>query len=484
MATWCLWRSRLLSAEAYLDAFDAMSDVEQHRVGRVLRGRPPTFRAWNQRHWPTWNWNWRYIVRLQDTLELVQAGVLKRVIIVMPPRHGKSETATIRFPVDCLAEDPSMRIIIGAYNTTLATKFSRKARRIAEAEGIALSVERSAADDWETEDGGGVRAIGVGSGVTGHGGDGIIVDDPVKSREEAESDVYREKVWEWWTDDLYTRLEPNAWMLVIATRWHHDDLIGRILASETANQWTVVRFPAIAEEKDSLGREEGDALNPERYDREYLLNTKLVMGEYSFEALYQGNPTPRSGNMFPRDKANFIRVLPALAIRWIRYWDKAATKDGGKRTAGVKMGYVEDTKRFIVAHVTKGQWGADERDAIMKGIAAGERNIRVRVEQEPGSGGKESAQITTKILAGSSILDPDRVTGKKEDRAEPFSSQWKGGNVDLLEPNAGEENWIKEYLDELEQFPNGKFSDQTDASSGAFNTLMLAPTPRARSLSQ
>lgn len=472
-------------AASYLEAFDSLSAVQQHRVNRVLRGRPATFRSWNERHWPTWTWSWRYIVRLQDTLELVQAGVLKRVIIIMPPRHGKSETATIRFPVDCLAEDPSMRIIIGAYNTTLATKFSRKARRIAEQEGLTLSVDRSAADDWETDEGGGVRAVGVGSGVTGHGGNGIIVDDPVKSREEAESDVYRDKVWEWFTDDLYTRLEPNAWMLVIATRWHHDDLIGRILASETKDAWTVIRFPAIAEDDDPLGRAEGEALNPDRYTREYLLDTKLVMGDYGFEALYQGNPNPRSGNMFPRACAKFITAIPAgVEIKWIRYWDKAATEGGGKRTAGVLMGYVTSTKRVIVAHVTKGQWGADERDKIMSGIAAGERHVRVRVEQEPGSGGKESAQITTKTLIGSSVLDPDRVTGKKEDRAEPLSSQWKAGNVDLLEPSLGSENWIKEYLDELEQFPNGKYSDQTDASSGAFNTLMLTPTPRIRSLSQ
>jgi len=472
-------------AESYLEAFDAMDTVQQHRVGRVLRGNTATFRKWNERMWPRWHWDWRYLVVLQDTLELVQAGVLKRVIIEMPPRHGKSETTTIRFPVDCLLQDPECRIIIGAYNTTLAAKFSRKARRIAEEAGLTLSVERSAADDWETEEGGGVRAAGVGSGVTGHGGNGIIVDDPVKSREEAESETYREKVWDWFTDDLYTRLEPGAWMVVIMTRWHHDDLVGRILASETAKQWTILRFPALAEENDPLGRAFGEALNPDRYDRETLLETKLVMGDYGFEGLYQQNPTPRSGNMFPRNKANFISVLPAVEIRWMRYWDKAATEGGGKRTAGVLMGYVVSTRRFIVAHVTKGQWGADERDELMKATANTDRaygNVRVRVEQEPGSGGKESAQLTTKLLAGHAVQEPDRVTGKKEDRADPYSSQWKGGNVDLLLEKEGEPKWIKEYLDELEQFPNGKFSDQTDASSGAFNTLMLTPIPRVRSL--
>src|SRR6185369_2890471 len=206
------------------------------------------------------------------------------------------------YPVYRLRLDPALRVVVGAYNATLASKFSRKARRIALAAGVALSDERTAVEDLETTAGGGMRAVGVGGGITGQGGDLIVIDDPVKSREEAESEVYREKVWSWYTDDLYTRLEPGGAMILIMTRWHMDDLAGRILASEGAAKWTVVNLPALAVENDALGRAMGEALCPERYDEAALeaIKSEGGMSAYSFAALYQQDPRPRDGNMFPR----------------------------------------------------------------------------------------------------------------------------------------------------------------------------------------
>jgi len=270
-----------------------------------------SFRTWNERITPHWSWSWLHLARLQEALDRVTAGELKRLIIEMPPRHGKSETATMRYPAHRIAADPVLRVIIGAYNVTLAAKFGRKARGIAEHAGVRMSADRSAAHDWETIAGGGVRSVGVGSGVTGHGGDLVIIDDPVKSREEAESETYRERVWDWYTDDLYTRLEPGAALIVIMTRWHHDDLVGRILKAPDAADWTALRFPALAEPNDPLGRPEGAALCPDRYDEHALAGIRGVLGEYAFSALYQQRPTPRTGNMFPRDKAPIVEAAPA-----------------------------------------------------------------------------------------------------------------------------------------------------------------------------
>jgi predicted phage terminase large subunit-like protein len=446
-------------------AYEAASPAGRQRIDRILRDIPPTFRAWNEMVTPKWHWEWPHIALLQETLDKVTDGEIKRLIIQMPPRHGKSETATVRYPVYRLVDEPSTKVIIGAYNVTLAAKFGRKARKIASSEGVLLSEERSAADDWETQEGGGVRSVGVGSGVTGHGGDLIIIDDPVKSREEAESPTYRDNVWEWYTDDLFTRLEPDAALIVIMTRWHHDDLVGRILASEAAAEFTVLNLPALAEPNDPLGRPEGAALCPDRYDEAALEARRVVLGAYGFSALFQQRPVPRSGNMFPRDKVQFLDAAPA-GISWVRYWDKAGTEGGGKRTAGVKMGLHEG--RIIIGDVVASQLGSERRNALMRTTAELDGgHVKVWTEQEPGSGGKESAEISIKLLGGFTV-HAERVTGDKVTRADPFAAQWQAGNVTLLRAP-----WNKLYLDETELFPAGAFSDQTDASSGAYNKIAL-----------
>jgi len=223
-------------------------------------------------------------------------GEIKRLMIFMPPRHGKSEQTTVRYPVWRLERNPQLQVIIAAYNQFFANKFSRKARRIA-ARRMVLAGDRNAVEEWETQAGGGLRVVGVGGGVTGQGADLCIIDDPVKNREEAESPVYREKVWDWYTDDLYTRLEPGAAVVLIQTRWHVDDLAGRILKSDDAPNWTVINLPAEAEDGDPLGREVGEALCPERYDKAALADIRRVL-QSAYAALYQQRPVPAEGAVF------------------------------------------------------------------------------------------------------------------------------------------------------------------------------------------
>lgn len=459
---------------------DVFTDaVKTRQLARLVRGLSPTLLDWCRRVFPTWNWSWPHLLYVATYLERVLAGEIKRLIIELPVRHGKSELVSTRFPVYALHDDPSRKLILGSYNDTLARKFSRRAREIANRTGLETNDDRQAAHDWETAEGGGMRSAGVGTGVTGHGGDGIIIDDPIKSREEAESETIREKVWEWYTNDLYSRLEPNAWMIVMAARWHSDDLIGRILESEDKDNWTICRLPALAEKGDPLGRAEGEALCRERYDEATLAAIRLVMGEYAFAGLYQQRPTPRDGNMFPRDKVEIVDAAPANARR-VRYWDKAGTEGDGKFTAGVRMSYVPLGEPgggiFYVEDVVRGQWASEKRNAIMKQTAQLELGVKQKVEQEPGSGGKESAEFTIKLMAGSAV-DADRVTGDKTTRADPMSSQWRAGNVKLVRGD-----WNKPYLDEMEKAPNGKYLDQMDASSGAFNELALGINPNIRSL--
>lgn len=401
-----------------------------------------------------------------------------RLLVSMPPRHGKSELVSVRFPVYWLERRPRDRVILGAYSHGLASNFSRRARAVA-SERMALSDEKSAAAEWETAWGGGVRAVGVGSGVTGFGADLLVIDDPIKSREEADSDAYREKLWQWWKDDISTRLEPGASAVVVATRWHHDDLIGRLVDREEG-RWRVLNLPALAESDDPLGRAEGEALCPARYDREALLAIEERLGR-SFGALYQGRPTPREGGMFRREDFVVSTHEPggdgfdAVAV----YVDKAATAGGtGAYSAIVTMARQGKGGPRWIVDVDRGRWSVARREARTRRAAEaaarkyGRNRVRVWVEQEPGSGGKESAEASKRNLAGFSV-EADRVTGSKEARAEPFAEAVEIGNIVLLEAA-----WNAAYFDEAVEFPHSRYKDQIDASSGAFNKLAEAKESR------
>jgi predicted phage terminase large subunit-like protein len=421
------------------------------------------------------NWDWAHIQYVRQHLDKVTSGEIKRLIIEMPPRHGKSELATIRYPVYRLKQRPETRIIVGAYSQTLAEKFSRKARRIAANGQLDLSKERNSAEDWETVQGGGFRAVGVGGGVTGQGGDLIVVDDPVKNREEAESLVYRDKVWDWFTNDLYTRLEPGGAIIVIMTRWHKDDLVGRILESETGGQWTRLRLPAEAEPGDPIGRSEGQALCPDRFPLSVLADIHKVLGR-DYHALYQQRPQPREGGMFKDHWFKRVEAVPAEARR-VRWWDMAATPDGGDWTVGLLM--AEHQGIYTLEDVVRGQWSSGERDKVIRQTAANDAEkygagaVAIWGGQEPGSAGKDAAGNFIKMLAGYTVrTEPE--TGPKEVRAQPLAAQAEAGNVAVLKAP-----WTATLIDEFCDFPSGKNDDQVDSGSHAFNKLALGLTVSA-----
>ena len=256
------------------------------------------FKKWLKRASPNMCWSWPHLNYLYAKLAEVTSGKTKRLMIFMPPRHGKSELVTVRYAAWRIRRDSALNVIIGSYNQHLANRFSRKVRIAWEdsmnQDGPQAEVEEKGSggekerrsvvtthssngnsaqpspqllhssspplssvsrarlntvSEWETGLGGGVRAVGVGAGITGYGGKLVIIDDPIKSRGEAESETYRNRVWEWFNDDLYTRLEPGAAMILIQTRWHEDDLAGRLLQEmeNGGEKWEVVSLPAIAE---------------------------------------------------------------------------------------------------------------------------------------------------------------------------------------------------------------------------------------------
>lgn len=398
-----------------------------------------------------------HIRLIAQHLDKVESGEIKRLAIHMPPRHGKSETVTYRFPVRWLQNHPDHNVLVTGYNERFARKFGRRCRNLAQELGI-VGDDKTASDEWETRGGGLLMTRGVGSPPTGTGFNLIVIDDPVRRREDAESEAIREKTWDWYTDDLYSRLEPDGAIVLIMTLWHEDDIGARIVASEPG--WTVLKLPAIDEV--------GAALWPSRYDVAALGRIREVMakndGERSFEALYQQNPTPREGSFFKVNQLQIVGAAPAN-LESVRAWDMGATADGGDPSAGVKMGTNGDGL-FYVMDVSRGQWSTDVRNAEIKLAASLDgADVSIRGPQDPGAAGKEAAAAFVRLLAGYSVKTAP-VTGSKITRADPFSSQVNAGNVRLLKGD-----WNAEFIEELRQFPQGKHDDQVDAASDAFAAL-------------
>lgn len=416
----------------------------------------------------TWSFDAPHIRLIAAHIDAMRRGEFDRLAIFMPPRHSKSETCTVRAPAYLLEHNPEERILVTGYNETMARRFSRKTRTIIRGR-LPLSKEKTGVDEWETAAGGGLVARGVGTPPTGFGFGWIFIDDPIKKREEAESSTYREKVWDWYTDDLYTRIEPGGKIVLTLTRWHHDDVAARALASEP-EKWRILRLPAIAESDDPIGRAPGEALWPARFSVEALERIRSVMtktdGQYSFESLYQQNPTPREGAFFKVGQLQIVDALPA-GLTFCRGWDLAATKGGGAYTCGVLLGRAADGI-WYVAGVARGQWGPEEvRREIRSHAMTDGQAVRVHLPQDPGQAGKDQSEFLVRLLAGFSVK-AEPVTGAKETRAFNFAAQVNAGNVRLL---AGA--WNRAYIEELRQFPNGAFKDQVDASADAFNELAL-----------
>ena len=415
------------------------------------------YRDWLPVVSPTFVWHWRQTRYIIDHVEKVLAGEIKKLMIFMPPRHTKSETVTVRLPAYILERDPTQRIIVGAYNQTLAEKFSRKTRRIA-APRVALATDRTAVSDWETEAGGGVRAAGVGAGVTGMGANLILIDDPVKSRAEANSETYREKCFDWYTDDLYTRLEPGGAIILIMTRWHEDDLAGRILASEDAPNWTVVNLPALAEANDPLGREEGEALCPERYTREALLAIKKVMGS-GFEALYQGRPAAAEGEIFLREWWRYYKEAPQIK-RVVLSWDTAfKDKEENDYCACGIWGWDGVNHYLLDRWKEKATYPVLKRTAKALAKKWGPRAVLIE-DKASGQSLIQELTVETDMPVLAIPVDKDKVS-----RAHAVTPTIEAGKVYLPE-NAP---WLQDFIDELANFPNGSHDDDVDQTTQYLN---------------
>lgn len=435
---------------------------------------------------------------IAHTLDQMVRGHIKRLMIVAPPQHGKSELTSVRLPAFWLGKRPNDPVILASYAASLAEKHSREARQVIEGveyqmifPGVSTRRDSRAVDRWQLAPPyrGSMMAVGVGGPVTGHGALLGIIDDPFENWRQAQSLTIRDHVWDWWRATFRTRIWEGGAIVLIMTRWHEDDLAGRLLQTQ-GDLWTVLRLPAIAEtqeerdnndrflglpvgQRDPLWRTPGLPLCPKRFSRAALDGLKRDVGEIAWTTEYQGVPRAPEGNRFKRSWFKIVETVPRKARR-VRYWDKAGTADGGAYTAGVLVARTDEGLVYI-EDVVRGQWSAYEREQIMKQIAQldglkykGE--VHIWIEQEPGSGGKESAESTIRNLSGHPVY-ADRPTGDKDVRLEPFAAQAEADNVKLVRGD-----WNGGWIEELCAIPNGTYRDQADATAGGFNKLNEAGT--------
>lgn len=429
-------------------------------------------------------------------LKEVEACFLKeggRLMIFMPPGSAKSTYGSVVAPAYLMGKYKKTRFGMFSYADPLAVKMGRRTRSIimqARYRGTMtteLSKESSAVHNFTLTNGSEYMATGILGGATGNRMEIIGIDDPVKGREQADSEVIRDKTWEAYKDNLLTRLVPGGSLYIIQTRWHEDDLSGRILPvdwdgesgdilCQDGNVWRVLCLQAQCEtDSDPLKRKKGEMLWTEWFTTQHWAQFR---GEArTWGALFQQLPKPKDGNMFNPDKIRMIEALPAGRIKWVRGWDFAAIEGGGDYTAAPLVGVHQESQRVIIADMVRGQWGPGNRDEQFRNTVVSDgRLIKQDIPQDPGAAGLAQVDYFVKKAKGYPVVWSSE-SGDKETRATSIAAEVNVGNVDMV---VGD--WNKAFKDEMRSFPSGTYDDQVDGLSRAYTRLV--PLPGRMSISK
>lgn len=416
------------------------------------------------------------IAELQVAADTVEKGGRFYGVVNMPPRHGKSDVTSRRFPAWYMARNPDHEVILVTYGANLSEDLSLDVRKcfteVGPKFGLHLSTERNQIGAWRIEGHrGGMIAVGIGGALTGRGGSIIIIDDYCKNRQEAESEAIRQSTWESFQSDIITRGAPAHAIIVVATQWHPDDLTGRIFAAMEKSpdfpRFKRTVFPALGDD--------GTYLFPERFNEAYYRAQRAIVGEYAWNALYQCNPQPRSGNFLRADLVTIIaEISPTVTtesedgdqtivnrkLKFVRSWDLASSekeriKDDPDYTVGTKLAY--DGTNYFVVDVIRGQWTATERDnKIVAAAIADGPACTVKIETVAGY--KDTYVRIKNRLRGKFIVRNSTPQLDKVARASLIEPAFDGKCVFILQGP-----WNLDWISEFSSFPRGKHDDQVDS---------------------
>lgn len=495
------------------EQFDLHSSMvrDMHATERELGAR--SFRDFHRMSWDIVEpgmpliENW-HLDAIADHGQAIGVGDIQNLLINVPPRNTKSTLISVQLPAWMWTWKPSEQILSASYVQPLAERDSRASRRLIQSawyqhrwgDVFKLSGDQNAKKRYDNDKNGSRQAISVEKG-TGDGGDLILIDDP-HDVHEANSPTAIANAVLWWKETMSTRHNDakTGRFVIIMQRVHENDLSGHVLANEMG--WDHLNLPAeyegqcvvevrhscsqqviakneetqkkepIEEKGTSIGfidprTEPDELLNPVRFPRPVIDRIKHKLGEHASAGQLGQRPSPRGGGMMKMERVRIVREVPPGLVGVVRGWDKAATEGGTCNSAGVKIGRYRDG-RFIFLHVVKGAWSSHKREeeiraqAILDGIAC-----RIVHEQEPGSGGKDSALATSRNLAEFDVRSRT-ATGNKVTRADPMSRTIERGDFDMVEGD-----WNQDFIDEMKNWPASKRLDQGDAAATAYNQLAL-----------
>jgi len=405
--------------------------------------------------------------KLIAKLEAVERGEIKRLMIFMPPRHGKSLLASQVFPAWVLGRNPERSIITATYSQDLSDDFGRVVRNFANGPytgavfpELKISEDSNSMKRFTTTVGGQYYAVGRGSAITGRGADLLLIDDPLKDADEARSENVRHALQEWYGSVAYTRLQPGGALVLIQTRWHFDDLAGWLLREHPEENWDILNLPAIAE-VDGDGRREGEALWPSRYSAETLASIKVGIGGAAWASLYQQRPTAAEGEVFKREWWRRYVDIPKFG-RIVQSWD-TAFKTGSENDYSVCTTWGEADNGYYLLHLWKGRCEFPELKRRVSALADEWRPNVILVED------KASGQSLIQELQQSTrfAVRPIKVDTDKLSRAYAASPLVEAGKVFLPESAP----WLADFLYEMASFPVGVHDDQVDSVTQALNFM-------------
>lgn len=414
----------------------------------------------------------RFCSEFEHATEALDEGRSTYLILICPPRHGKSDIASRRYPPWHLGRRPDDEVILATYGASLSIELSRAARRCVASDeyeaifGIGLSSEVRSAGDWRIAGRRGkLHAVGIEGAIVGHGADVLVIDDYCKNRAEAESELVRDHIWDAFRSDLMSRLAPTHIVAVIANRWHKDDLVGRIAAAMEEDaafpRFRVVHFPA---------KDANDAwLFPERFSDRWYKAQRALAGTYAWEALFQGEPASRSGAMLRVEEIKYYESKPPFETPLIRFWDLASSeRQRFKQSPDYSVGALGgvsmtgDLPRLRLDDVVRGQWRGPQRNRMIRACA--ERDgPSVVIGIETVAGYKDAAEELRELLHGRRVVETITPSKDKVIRAAPMEPVFEAGNVWLKQAR-----WNAAYVSEIGAFPGGLKDDQVDATSGLF----------------